>query len=92
VQFRRPREAALRQGVHVVLHLLNGDVADRLVEFLGHDKPDLVVMGLIDARQTSHGFGARFTKSHKRLHAAFSEFTECGLKACAAREQTIESR
>jgi Universal stress protein UspA and related nucleotide-binding proteins len=46
------REAALRQGVHVVLHLLDGEVADRLVEFLGHDKPDLLVMGL--HRRTSH--------------------------------------
>lgn len=46
------RETALRQGVQVVLHLLDGEVADGLVEFLGHDKPDLLVIGL--HRRTSH--------------------------------------
>lgn len=39
-------DTALRKGVHVVLHLLDGEVADRLVGFLGHDKPDLLVIGL----------------------------------------------
>jgi nucleotide-binding universal stress UspA family protein len=46
------RETALREGVPVVLHLLDGEVADRLVEFLSHDKPDLLVIGL--HRRTSH--------------------------------------
>jgi nucleotide-binding universal stress UspA family protein len=46
------REAALREGVQVVLHLLDGEVADCLIEFLGHDKPDLLVIGL--HRRTSH--------------------------------------
>jgi nucleotide-binding universal stress UspA family protein len=46
------RETALREGVQVVLHLLDGGVADSLVEFLAHDKPDLLVIGL--HRRTSH--------------------------------------
>jgi nucleotide-binding universal stress UspA family protein len=46
------RETALREGVQVVLHLLDGEVADRLIEFLGHDKPDLLVIGL--HRRASH--------------------------------------
>ena len=46
------RETALREGVQVVLHLLDGEVADRLVQFLGHDKQDLLVIGL--HRRTSH--------------------------------------
>jgi len=46
------REIALRDGVQIVLHLLDGPVADRLVEFLGYDKPDLLVIGL--HRHTSH--------------------------------------
>jgi nucleotide-binding universal stress UspA family protein len=45
-------ETVLREGVQVVLHLLDGEVADRLIELLGHDKPDLLVIGL--HRRSSH--------------------------------------
>jgi len=46
------RETALREGVEVVTHLLDGDAASALVGFLLQDKPDLLVMGL--HRPTSH--------------------------------------
>ena len=43
---------AQREGVAVVTHLLDGEVPDRLVEFLLQDKADLLVIGL--HRRTSH--------------------------------------
>ena len=46
------REMARREGVEVVTHLLDGEVPDRLVEFLVRDKANLLVIGL--HRRTSH--------------------------------------
>ena len=46
------RETALREGVTVATHLLDGEAASALVEFLFQDKPDLLVIGL--HRRTSH--------------------------------------
>jgi len=46
------RESALREGVAVVTHVLDGEAASSLVEFLLRDKPDLLVIGL--HRRTSH--------------------------------------
>ena len=46
------RETALRGGVTAMTHLLEGDAASALVEFLFQVKPDLLVIGL--HRRTSH--------------------------------------
>ena len=52
-QFRAEACAtAQREGVEVVTHLLDGEVPDRLLEFLLQDKADLLVIGL--HRRTSH--------------------------------------
>jgi nucleotide-binding universal stress UspA family protein len=40
------RETALREGVAAVIHLLEGDEVDALLDFLLRDKPDLLVIGL----------------------------------------------
>lgn len=40
------REAALREGVHLVAHLLEGAEVDTLVRFLVEYKADLLVIGL----------------------------------------------
>ena len=46
------RERALQEGVQIEIHLLDGEAADRLIEFIHQDKPDLLVVGL--HRRTSH--------------------------------------
>jgi nucleotide-binding universal stress UspA family protein len=43
---REAREAALRGGVHLVAHLLEGAEVDRFVRFLVEYKADLLVIGL----------------------------------------------
>lgn len=40
------REAALREGVELETHLLEGDEVVAIVEFLAHHKTDLLVIGL----------------------------------------------
>ena len=40
------RDAALREGVHLVAHLLEGDEVDTFVRFLVEYKVDLLVIGL----------------------------------------------
>jgi nucleotide-binding universal stress UspA family protein len=40
------REAALREGVHLVAHLLEGAEVDTIVRFLVEYKADLLVIGL----------------------------------------------
>jgi nucleotide-binding universal stress UspA family protein len=46
------RDTALREGVAAVTHLLQGDPVNALLDFLTHEKPDLIVIGL--HRHTSH--------------------------------------
>ena len=43
---REAREAALREGVHLVAHLLEGAEVDTFVRFLVEYKADLLVIGL----------------------------------------------
>lgn len=61
------REAALREGVHLVAHLLEGDEVDTFVRFLVEYKADLLVMGLY---HRSHRISCLWSAVYELAHAS----------------------